>query len=386
MQTRHFLAGALVIAAAVASTQPAAPEARPAAAAAKPPPPVLRAFPVPTPYEEPDLSIPGGGRILIPVGGVRVIRADGTLEYLWTDAMDAVWDPRRPDTPLVLLDKPPGPVLRAYRRTATGWVKGRRWQVQASYWNFSEVSPDGRLIAHSVFSKTGEITGTVNVVDRMSASRWELSTDGLHPVSWTPDGAVLLSDGHERGLFAWDLGSGTVTRLPIDSTTAAALPHGARSPRFDADSMSWSADGRYLASRVSWIADKRGRRNGIAVFSASGEIVDLVSTGKRWPSIPTWSPKRPEIAFVTETLSTDARPRLYLYDAVTGRRTLLMRDSPEPWWVAWSPRGDWMLLDDGLSGSWLFVSRDGTRTVEHARLGSQPRWASPGPDIHPLYC
>jgi hypothetical protein len=436
MQTRHFVAGALVVAAALASRDPAAPAVRPARVAVEVPRPVPRAFPAPTPYEEPtaarparvaaevsvpraipaltpyeeptaarparvavevsvpraspaptpyeepDPSIPGGGRILIPIWGSRVVQADGTLEYLWTEGeFDAVWDPGRPGTPLVLVEKPQGAVLRAYRRTGPEWGTARRWGVGAIYWDFAEFSPDGRLIAHSVFTKWGEggrLTGTIQVVSRNGDRLWELRTDDLYPVSWTPEGTVLLSHWFKGGLFAWDMKAGTITTLILDdSQLTEALPAGARSPWLDARFLSWSADGRYFAARVSWRLSGKRHRYGIAIGSPSGEILNIVKTGRKHPNIPTWSPARPEVAFI-DSSSLDSKATLFVYDVVSGRRTVLMSNSPHPWWVAWAPRGDWMLLDGDY---WLFVSRDGKRTIKHDRLGAFPRWASPGHDI-----
>jgi hypothetical protein len=390
MQTRHFVAGALVVAAALASSDPAATAARPARVAVEVQRPVPSPLAPPAAYEEPDPSIPGGGRILIPVGGVRVIQPDGTLEYLWTEQrgyVDAVWDPRRPQTPLVLYEKGDLSVLRAYRRSEAGWKKGRRWDIERNYWNFSELSPDGGLIAHSVFSKDGRMTGTIRVIDRHGDALGELETEELYPVSWAPDGSVLLSDWFDGGLFAWNMKAGTLDLVLGDSQLARVLPAGARSPSLDAESLSWSAGGQYFAARVSWSLGGKRRRSGVAIGSPAGEILDVIKTGMMQPSIPTWSPNRPELAVVTErVVQGEGRSNLYVFNAGTRRRTLLMRDSPDPWWVAWSPRGNWMLLADSLDGSWLFVSRDGTRAIERAFLGSQPRWASPGPDIHPIYC
>lgn len=380
MQTRHFVAGALVVAAALASRDPAAPAVRPARVAVEVSRPVPSPLAAPTPYEEPDPSIPGGGQILIPMAGVRVIRADGTPEYLWTEGeFDAVWDPRRPRTPLVLFERPQGneAVLRAYRRTGPDWVTTQRWNLGTSGWLFSEISPDGRLIAHSVFVK-GRMTGTVRVVNRNGDRLWELRTDDLYPVSWTPDGSVLLSHWFKGGLFAWDMKSGNITTLILDdSQLTEALPAGARSSWLDARFLSWSADGRYFAARVSWRLSGKRHRYGIAIGSPSGQILDVVPTGKKHPNIPTWSPARPEVAFI-DSSSLDSEATLFVYDVASRRRTMLMRNSPHQWWVAWSPRGDWMLLDGDY---WLFVSRDGKRTIKHDRLGAFPRWASPGHDI-----
>jgi WD40 repeat protein len=252
---------------------------------------------------------------------------------------------------------------------------------------FSEISPDGRLAAYSVFLK-GRMTGAVHVTDRRGHRVGELNSEVaasrfLYPVSWTPDGQVLLSDWADGGLYAWSLRAGTVTPLLLASEIGEALPPGASSPWLDAQFMSWSADGRYFAARVSWSMDRRQYRHGIVIGSPSGEILDLVRTREKHPNIPTWSPSRPELAFVDDS-SLGSKAKLYVYDVRAGTRTLVMRNSPHPWWVAWSPRGDWLLLD--TQGPWLFVSRDDGRVIERDRLGAFPRWASPGVDIHVPVC
>jgi hypothetical protein len=326
--------------------------------------------------------IPGGGRILFSTGqGVGVLDADGTQTAFgkWSIA-DAFWDPVHPGHILVnrYTDGPKG--LRQYRETADGWRVVRTWP--AGYGSESQISPDGRWFAYNVFVG-GRSTGTVRVAGRHGFVR---SIEGrrLVAVSWTPDNQIILGHWDGSGLLLWDPFRDVLRSFTLDRNLASRLPADARRTDLDAGRMSWSSDGRFFAAPAHWREHKKFQ-GGVAIGSRDRGILKVIPTGRGWGA-PTWSPTLPEIAFVVSSKYEDPAAALHLYNAKTGHHSVLRRGVPDPYWVAWSPGGDWMLLDDPEDDRWLFVSRGTGQTVEYPWLGSYPRWAEPGLGLHIFVC
>jgi hypothetical protein len=326
------------------------------------------------------MPIPGGGRILFTTDhGVGVLEPDGSESHFggWA-AVDAFWDPVHPGRVLVSPYTGKGPPgIRSFRRTPGGWRGDRRWPAGA----WTQISPDGRWFAYGVLDK-GRSTGAIRVAGRhgpvgsISGRFW--------PLSWTSDRRVVLGRWDGSGPYLWDPFAHSLTFLDLDGDLASRLPPKARRVSLDVSRMSWSSDGRFFAAPAFWRLHHRFR-SGAVVGSLAEGIQKVIPTGGVWWATPTWSPARPEIAFVS-SLRLQGRAALRLYDATTGRQRTLLRDAPEPRWVAWSPAGDWMLLDDTGRTRWLFVSRDGRRTIDYPWLGSYPRWASPGLSLHIVVC
>jgi hypothetical protein len=179
------------------------------------------------------------------------------------------------------------------------------------------------------------------------------------------------------GFVAWDFRTGSVRpfldRAQIDSWVPSGTEVDA-----DPSQVSWAHDGRYFSIPVSWEADGK-YRYGVAVATASGRLLSLLHV---WSGV--WSPAAPEIAYVASGIRHD-RYRLYVYSALTHRRTLVRDDVPSEEWVAWSPKGTWMLLPGWRANRWLFVSKGGL-TIPYPWLGSSPRWAAPGVEVTMSVC
>jgi len=327
--------------------------------------------------------VPGGGRILFTTAhGIGVLYPTGALAHLggWR-AADAFFDPLNPGDVLVHPFDGRWQDLRQYRRGARGWRAVRTWRAGMA--EYSAVYPGGRWVAFNVF-RNSKMTGTVRLTGRDGTSR-VLHSDDLSVLSWTTTDQVLLSDwDHPRRVFVWDPFGGTLGPVFLDRNLASKLPEEARSPWLDTRNLSWSADGRYFTAPITW-KEHGEYRTGVAVGTVSAGILRAIPTGNNF-MIPTWSPTRPEVAYVVASRYGDPSARLFLFHVRTGRRTVVRRHVPTgSWWVAWSPAGSWMLLDDPKRNRWLFVSTHGA-TVHRPALGSFPRWATPGVGIHIVVC
>jgi WD40 repeat protein len=327
-------------------------------------------------------ATPGAGSILFSTErGVGVLDPYGLVtEFGEWEAADAVWDPLHPGHILVNAYTDGPPRLREFRRTDSGWIRIGRWPT--GYGQLSEISGDGRWFAHNVFVD-GRETWTIRVAGRHGTVR-DLATDHLEVVAWTPNGRVLLSGWSPRRLHVWDPFDGDLAAIDPNWGLASELPAEARAPELSVHQLSWSADGRFFAA-PAWWTEHGDPAAGVAIGSASTGVFKVIPVG-RGDTVPVWSPSRPEVAYVTSWGHVARSGELHTYDAATGEDTLIRRHVPNPWWVAWSPGGDWMLLDDQARGDWLFVSRNGLRAVEHPSLGSFPRWATPGAGIHIIVC
>jgi len=332
---------------------------------------------------------PGGGEILFSGDGVGVLAHDGTVTGFghW-NAVDAFWDPLHPRdilvNPYTNRDRQR---IREYRLVSGRWQSVGSWPAADSL--STAISADGKWFAYNVFAK-GRETRTIRVAGRDGTVRDLRTTERLAVVSWAPDGRVVLSGPGPSDLSIWDPFSGSGRLVPIDWNLDGRLPPGIEDAELETLDLAWSADGRFFAARVSW-PERKTYETGMAVGSTSKGILKVIPTG--WSdTVPTWSPVRPEVAYMTAR-RYPPRASLHIFDPVTGRDTMIRHHVPNPWWVAWSPRGDWLLLDDeggvdegGQSGRWLFISRDGRRTVAYPWLGSFPRWASPDLDLKVPVC
>ncbi|HEV8420550.1 MAG TPA: hypothetical protein VGR13_04270, partial [Actinomycetota bacterium] len=274
-----------------ARTVPALPAARP---------------PAPSPSPSEPRLIPGGGSILFSTGqGVGVLEADGSVSHFggWA-AVDAFWDPVHPGQILVNPYTDGPPKLRGFRRAGDRWRAVRSWP--AGYGGQTQISPDGRWLAFDVFVK-GRATGMVRVTSRHGVVA---SIQGhFESVSWTSDERVILSRWDGPGLFLWDPFRDVLDPFTLDRNLSSQVPAGARRVSLDSRDLSWSSDGRLFAAPTFW-KDARQSRSGVAVGSLADGILAVVPTGMTLAA-PTWSPTRPEIAFVSSRRYGDPAAALY---------------------------------------------------------------------------
>jgi hypothetical protein len=327
-------------------------------------------------------SIPGGGRILFSTDtGMGVVGADGSRTQFGTpDVADGYWDPLHRGHILVdpFTDGPSK--LNEYLQTPGGWRAIRRWPV--GYGEFTQVSLDGRWFAYNVFVK-GKMTGTIRVAGRDGSVR-SFQGHRVTVEAWTPENRVILRHWDGSGLVVWDPFRDTLRPFTLGRYLLSRLPDGASRVDLDVSRISWSTDGRFYAAPTHWW-EKKTFEGGVAIGSRAGGIVKVIPTGRAWGA-PTWSPTEPEVAFVSSSRYRDPAASLHVFNAATGPNALIRRGVPDPYWVAWSPAGDWMLLDDPDRNRWLFVSRDGDQTVAYPWLGSSPRWAERSIGIHMFVC
>jgi hypothetical protein len=324
--------------------------------------------------------VPGGGSILFLAGqgeSVAVIRSNGRVESVASAPGDLAWDPAVRGAVIVRTTATPHVQTRLFERRHGRWVRTRRWRAGADY--YGRLSPDGRWMVSNAF-RHGQEQTTIHAIRRDGRER-VFPGSGGHPLSWTPDGGgVLIDAGPETGLVRWDIASGAVRSFLTEDRVVAAIPGAADAYLDDANGLSWSPLGGYFVTRLYWMTKERPRsHSGILVGSSSGEVVSVVPLHRWTVTIPTWSPVRPEFVFYDKRHRL-GRGTLFRFDLRTRRRYVVIRHAPETWWVAWSPRGDWMLLS-AYHRDWLFVSRDGRRRVRYPMEGEFPRWATPGPEI-----
>jgi hypothetical protein len=318
--------------------------------------------------------IPGGGRILSVGEQVQVVAASGRVTSVSDGRGDAFWDPG-PHGGVIVKSLDRDATLE-FRRIRGRWTRTSKWRIGPDY--YSRISPDGLWMAYSLF-RHGRQTTIAQVEDRHgTVERFPLR--GYAPVSWTPDGRVVLD---RRGEWvAWDPATGAVHPFLGHEALADALdlPYETEITLEDWLGVSWSADGRYFAVGAWW---GQGRSYGQAILIGRPDgRVARVLPANDWYGIPTWSPVRPELAYLRSGRH-GRHHRLYVVDADTGRMTLVLDGAPDADWAAWSPKGTWLLVADWRPSSrrWLFVPRHGGRSVSYPWLGNYPRWASPGGEV-----
>jgi hypothetical protein len=327
-------------------------------------------------------TIPGGASILfLTESGIGVVDADGIQSRIgkWS-AADAFWDPWHPGRILInpITNRPPR--LREYARTRDGWVLVRTWPT--GYGESLQISPDGKWFAYNVIVHN-RATWTIRAVSRDGSIR-TIHRPQSSPVAWTPDDRLLLSDWSNEGSYLlWDPVAKTFRRLRLARGLSSKLPAGASHVSKGISDLSWSSDGQFFAGSVFWREGKRARE-GVVVGSLANGVTTVVLTSQG-SSVPVWSPVRPEIAVVSYG-DVGEPSSLFLYDAVSDRLTPVSMDAAASHWVAWSPSGDWMLLDDAEHMRWLFVGRDGSQFIDYPWLGRYPRWGERGTYYHIIVC
>ncbi len=147
--------------------------------------------------------------------GVEVVAASGRVTSVYDGWADAFWDPG-PHGGVILKSFDPDATLEL-RRIRGRWTRTARWRMGPDY--YSRISPDGRWMAYSLFRHDRQTT-IAQVEDRHGTiERFPLR--GYAPVSWTPDGRVVM-DGN-GGWVAWSPATGTVRTFLSHEALADAL-------------------------------------------------------------------------------------------------------------------------------------------------------------------
>ena len=217
------------------------------------------------------------------------------------------------------------PVTEAQRLTV-----GARWGL------YPTVSPDGTLVAHA--RSDGRSDVQIRLRDAEDGTSRSLGrTNGVSTFSWTPDGALIVSQLERSGpyrvygdLYRFDR-SGAQRRL----TRGARL-----------DQPSVAPDGL----RAVAVQQGAGTTALVLVDLENGEVTPLVAPDPDvlW-AFPRWSPDGRWIA-VTRW-EPNAYHDVVLLDAETGRLVQqLTRDRSLDLAPAWSPDGRWLVWSSDRSG------------------------------------
>jgi hypothetical protein len=332
--------------------------------------------PVPTPVASreptsassspgPELSFPGGGRILYQPAegpsrerqGIGVVTSSGRVVERTIENVLPNWDPAR-SRGIVAVSYNGGRAVRSYSLDEGGLSLAGRWPTRSE--NFVSFSFDGRFIADVPIDRSGRIiTGETRIIDRSTGvvRDTHLGSD-LFVEAWTPDGRLLA------------LPRSGGQRVMVDPAT---LQH----ESFEFPAPAWAPDGRRFSVNI---ARRDGRDLGLGI----GRGRELRSRtwlggGQRFVETPTWSPDGRRVAVIVRGGGRhgERTADLIVIDAGTGLATVLANRVSDSWWVSWSPDGEWMLVDDWTRDRWLFVSADGETKLAYPWLGSSPRWCCP---------
>ena len=211
----------------------------------------------------------------------------------------------------------PGSSVRAAPGPRRITTDGRRKQDLA--W-----SPDGRLLACSLYHTAGQIG--VALFDPAGRLVRLLSTDPVEMApAWSPDGKRLAfvhvtHSGTDGELDIHEMDLEGKTRRPVIEERKA----------FDMYP-SWSPDGRQLLFTTT-----RDRTQEIYVSRADGTAPRRLTSDPSLKQHPCWSPDGKEIAFNS---NRDGNFDIYTLD-IEGQNLLrLTRERASDTWPAWSPDG-----------------------------------------------
>jgi Tol biopolymer transport system component len=245
-------------------------------------------------------------------------------------------------------------------------------------------SPDGRWIAYqralrcrdrpSLESCYGAGRRTF-IVDAADSSTPSLAVDG-QAVAWTPRARLVVP---RRGDLEAVAPRGELRTLLLSRDRVAVRAGGLRRGFLSAPI--WSPDGRFMAAMAHLAYPRlrsRDRVGTIVVATGAGRIVRVFHS-RYLISMLAWSPRGHRLAWTTTGFPAPHEVMVAELGTLAAPQRLFAKARHFDW-IAWSPDGRRLLLDDENdgAGSWrlLDVDRPGrVRVLE--RLGGQPQWCCP---------
>jgi len=295
-------------------------------------------------------SLPAPGRLLVVApdgGGAWVVSADG-LERRLGDYTDATWSPHglyvvaTTRTRLEALDVAHG-VRWSLPRPGARWP---RWEGTLTDTRIAYMTPQGlRVVA-------GDGTGDHLLDSRAArvAPAWDPAR--LHTLAYVTGRAVVLrSTG--SGRVVWR------SRLTVSPTA-----------------LTWSTDGRLLAVLS---------RHKLVVVDAAGRLRRTYSTLSETLADAAFRPSTHDLAL---SIRGSARSRLALVKLDRPQTTSVLFAGPGRFGdFAWSPNGEWLLLDWPTANQWLFLHGSRVRAVANIeRQFPRPDRAGPGLGLDNRWC
>jgi len=170
-------------------------------------------------------------------------------------------------------------------------------------------------------------------------------TDEVRAVSYSPDGARILTASYDRTARIWDAESGAPLVTLIGHSSAI-------------NDAAWSPDGRYVATASGNPLDIRSADDSLRIWdAATGEQLRVIKTEAGLTSVA-WSPDGARLA----AGSADQTARIW--EAQTGAPLILLRGhTSSVQTVAWSPDGARLAT----------ASLDNTTRLWDAKTGAQLR-------------
>lgn len=230
-----------------------------------------------------------------------------------------------------------------------------------------EPCKSGQKTVWECYRQTGEI-----YLQRADGSGRRLLSRG-HLDEWTPDGRLLVTSvDYNKPYAALDVATGERS-LPLDPRKLAAFAGTTGiavvgTPR-------WSADGRYIAARLSARSPRKHTTSALVIADATGKPLRLLRS-RYVISMFAWSPTGHRLAYTTSGFPDPHE--LFVVDSPRAPARPVMTTKRHFDWVTWAPDSRRLLLDDPVESLWWLVPAQAPYDfVASPRLGGRPLWCCP---------